>query len=230
MQTELSPKRQINHKVMRVIVGVIALALSPAVWVLSGGGDEITSISISYWTDARDVFVGSLIAVGFFLSAYNGTGDRKDWEFWLSKAACVFAVCVALFPTQGFNETHIAADWVQTAAGAIGLMPKTVHYGAAVLLFACLIALVLFFSVRAMKKGKPHRANTYRVIAALMMIGILCGGIIAVKGNLDGMIFWVEAWSLTLFGIGWLVAGSYRSDDLKAAETVEDYEKQHQIT
>ena len=36
MQTELSSKRQINHKVMRVIVGVIALLLSPVVWLLSG--------------------------------------------------------------------------------------------------------------------------------------------------------------------------------------------------
>ncbi len=200
-----------------MIVGAIALVLSPAVWILSGGGNELTSISISYWTDARDVFVGSLIAVGFFLSAYNGTGDRRDWEFWLSKAACVFAVCVALFPTEGFSSADIPADWIQAVAASIGLMPDRVHVGAAVLLFACLIALMWFFSVRAMNKDKPIRAYFYRVVAVLMAIGIACGLIVAIVGGLNGMTFWVEAWSLTLFGVGWLVAGSYRSEDHNAA-------------
>ena len=77
MQTELTSKRQINHKVMRVIVGVIALLLSPVVWFLSGSESELTSISIFSWADSRDVFVGSLIAVGFFLSVYNGLGHWK---------------------------------------------------------------------------------------------------------------------------------------------------------
>ncbi len=68
MQTNTAAKRQINYKTMRRIVGAIALLLAPVVWILSGE-PELTSISISYWTDSRDVFVGALIAIGFFLSA-----------------------------------------------------------------------------------------------------------------------------------------------------------------
>ena len=120
MQTNTAAKRQINYKTMRRIVGAIALLLAPVVWILSGE-PELTSISISYWTDSRDVFVGALIAIGFFLSAYNGAGEGKDWEFWLGKAAGVFATCVALFPTRGsqvqtfqqngFGQSQVPLAW-----------------------------------------------------------------------------------------------------------------------
>ena len=205
--------RQINYKVMRIIVGIIALLLSPTVWILSGVGSEMTSISISYWTDSRDIFVGSLVAVGFFLSAYNGSGNGRDLGYALSKAACVFAICVAFFPTGGFSKADIPAQWILAIADAIGLAPKTIHLIAAVLLFACLIVLMWTFSKRAKSKGKPGRARLYRGISILMgtgMIGIyLLGKVI----EIDDTFFWVEYWGLTLFGIGWIAAGSYKTED-----------------
>jgi len=208
MQEKAPAIRQINHKMMRVIVGVTALLLSPAVWLLSGDIKELTSISISYWTDSRDIFVGSLIAVGFFLSAYNGANEEKrDREYYLSKMACVFAICVALFPTKGFSELDIPAKWVRAIAETIGLEPQFIHIVSAGLLFACLIALMWFFSIRAMKKGKPHRAYFYRTVSILMG-----GGIIGLS-LISDTVFWVEVWGLTLFGLGWLVAGSYKSEN-----------------
>jgi len=207
MQTGLSSVRLVNHKILRVVVGVIALLLSPVVWLLAGNENELTSISISYWTDSRDVFVGSLIAVGFFLSAYNGTGNGRDWAYYLSKLACVFAICVAFFPTEGFSELDIPALWVRAIARSIGQEPASIHTGAAILFFACLIALMWSFSMRAMKKSKPHRAYFYRGVSILMVVGIV--GLPLVGGT----IFWVEVWGLTLFGLGWLAAGCYRSNN-----------------
>jgi hypothetical protein len=212
MQTNLSSRRQINHKVMRVIIGAIALLLSPIVWLLSGSENELTSISISYWTDSHDIFVGSLIVVGFFLSAYNGAGEKRDWEYYISKVAWVFAICVAIFPTVGFSDVDVPAEWVQAVSGLIGLAPETIHSGAAALLFICLIALMWFFSDRAMKKGKPKRAIFYRTVSVLMGSGIVGLLVIGNVLKLNDTIFWVEVWGLTLFGIGWLVAGSYRTD------------------
>ncbi len=213
MQTGVFSKRQINHKIMRIVVGIIALLLSPTVWFLSGGENELTSISISYWTDSRDVFVGSLIAVGFFLSAYNGEGDGRDWEYYLSKAACVFAICVAIFPTEGFSYVYTPAKWVRTISELIRLTPETIHSCAAVLLFMCLIALMWFFSVRAMGKGKSSRAYFYRGVSILMVVGIVGMPLVGKVFELNDTIFWVEVWELTLFGIGWLVAGSYKTDN-----------------
>lgn len=210
MQTDLSSKRQINHKTMRVIVGIIALFLSPTVWIIAP--ENLTSISISYWTDSHDIFVGSLIVVGFFLSAYNGMGNGRDWEYWLSKAACVFAVCVALFPTKGFFDTDKPANWIQAFANFIGLTPRFIHNASAILLFACLVGLLIFFSRRAKKKNKHLRAKVYLVLNALMICGMGIVYLVVESINRDDSIFWVEAWGLSFFGMGWFVAGTYRSE------------------
>jgi hypothetical protein len=205
-------KREISYKTMRVVVGTIAILLAPAVHVFSGSQDGLTSISISYWTDARDIFVGSLIAVGFFLFAYNGEGGKADWEFYLSKAACLFAVCVALFPTTGYSDLNVPPAWAARSAGFFGLRPQHIHYGAAVLLFACLIAMMWFFSFRALRKGKRGRAYFYRAVALLM-----AGGIMALLGlghtlGWNNTVLYVEVWGLSLFGIGWLAAGTYKTE------------------
>lgn len=215
MQSDLDLKRQFNHKAMRVFVGVTALLLSPTVMVLSGCFRDLTSISISYWTDARDVFVGSLISIGFFLFAYNGTGQKRDWEYWLSKFACVFAICIALFPTTGFRDEDKPAEWVRHVACLFGFSVEKIHNGSAVLLFVCLIALMWFFSARAKIKGKHGRAMFYRVVSVLMGGGIVVGYVVGSYLEFKAATFWIELWGLTLFGIGWLVAGTYRSEDQK---------------
>lgn len=205
-------KREINYKTMRVVVGIIAILLAPLVHFFSGSQEELTSISISYWTDARDIFVGSLVAVGFFLFAYNGEGGKADWEFYLSKAACLFAVCVALFPTTGYSNVNVAPAWTATLSGALGLRPTHVHYCAAILLFACLIVMMWFFSYRALRKNKRSRAYFYRLVAILMALGI---GALFVIGRMlgwDNTVWYVEVWGLSLFGIGWLAAGTYKTE------------------
>ncbi len=209
MPTKPSSKRQINYKVMRVIIGVIAILLAPVVWFLSGVGDELTSVSISYWTDSHDVFVGSLVVVGFFLSAYNGGGDGRDTEYYISKAACVFAICVAVFPTKGFSDIDIPVSWVRAIAEFIGLASNSIHHTTAILLFACLMVLMWFFSKHAMDKGESVRAGIYRGVVVLMVVGAVVLFWIGKEYEWSDTIFWIELWELTLFGFGWLVAGTY---------------------
>lgn len=204
--------RQINYKVMRVIVGCIAILLAPTVYWLSGSENEFTSISISYWTDSRDIFVGALIAVGFFLSAYNGAGGEKDWEYFLSKAACIFAVCVALFPTKGFSNLDVPAKWVLAITETTKIPSIYIHNGSAILLFACLITMMWFFSNRAMRKGKSGRAYFYRTVSVLMSVGIVGLFVYGRITNSNYMVLLIEIWGLTLFGFGWLVAGSYKTE------------------
>ena len=45
-----------------------------------------------------------------------------------------------------------------------------------------------------------------------MVVGIAGLFLIGKVLEREDTIFWVEVWGLTLFGLGWLVAGSYRSD------------------
>jgi len=214
METTEQPVRVINHKTMRKVIGLIAIQMPVAVVLLSGRpAADLSSISISYWTTSHDIFVGSLIAVAFFLFAYNGTGAcRRDIEFWLGKAACIFAIVVAFFPTTDFNDcTDCAPGWVMSLADWVSLKPHQLHYPAAILLFSCLVLMMSFFSLRAKNKGEYARANIYFTISLSMLIGM---PLIYVVGEYTGWyesVFWVEFVGLLLFGIGWLVAGTYTS-------------------
>lgn len=208
---------------MRKIIGAIAFFLAPVTFFLSDVSYPVDSISATYWTHSGDLFVGSLMVVGFFLAAYNGTGGR-DWEFYLSKIAAVLTVCVALFPTKGpCLPTNSAAElpckelpppsW--TADIAFGILPKHIHNYTAVALFICLFFLLWFFSNRAKRKGKDARALLYRFLAGLMIAGMVFSYLLVefVLGRSD-TILWVESFGLTVFGAGWLVAGSYANQDL----------------
>lgn len=204
---------------MRVIIGVIAILLAPVVLLLKEPHLLLSSISISYWTDAHDIFVGALVAVGFFLSAYNGTSGTRDWEFYLSKVACFCALCVALFPTTGFTDKHAPPRWTASVAGVFGTQPVYIHYIAAVLLIACLVALMWFFSVKAKAKNTKasrDRAITYRILAVLMIGGIAGLYALGEMQNWHNTILIVEWWALTLFGAGWLRAGTYKDEPVGA--------------
>ncbi len=222
MPAETALKRQINYKVMRVIIGLIAILLSPVVYMLSGVGSELTSISISYWTDSHDIFVGSLVVVGFFLSAYNGGGEGIDIEYITSKLACVYAICVATFPTKGFTSQDVPYSWVRAIADSIGMTSNSIHNATAILLFMCLIVLIWFFSVHAMEKGAPTRAWIYRGIIALMVVGAALIALLWKLFEWKDTLFYVEFWELTLFGAGWLVAGTYRDSKQEVQEEDRD--------
>lgn len=59
-----------DHRTLRLIVGGIAFSFSLVVFLLA---TTITSsISSSYHTNARDVFVGFLFVIGALLIAYKG--------------------------------------------------------------------------------------------------------------------------------------------------------------
>ena len=212
--TKSNQGRIINHKVLRQGTGFIAFCLPFVVWWLSNEA-KLSSISYSYWTDSRDIFVGSLVAVAFFLAAYNGTGEcRKDTEYWLSKLAGFFALIVALVPTSccKANQLNCSCDvpaWVDTITGGNNLV---IHNIAAVLLFVCLYMIINFFTRRAKAKGKDGRSNFYWFVSLLMLIGMPVLYYIGETNNWYDSLFWVELFGLVLFGIGWFVAGTYKSD------------------
>ena len=73
-----------DYHTIRLLIGLIALTFP---WVVSIRASRITpSISWSYWTNARDLFVGLLFVIGAFLVSYKGhkpTLHRDDvGKFW----------------------------------------------------------------------------------------------------------------------------------------------------
>lgn len=223
MPSQQYNSRIVNHKFLRRAIGIIALNLWWVVQWLKGVDDELTSISVSYWTESGDIFVGSLVAISFFLSAYNGTSDSgRDMEFWLSKFAGFFALLVGLFPAGcafefckkiGGCDQNIACfgipSWVDTLS--FGYSPN-IHNISAVLLFVCLYLLIFFFARRAKSKGKLIRSRFYLGVSICMVIGMPVLYFVGWYQEWTDIIYWVEVMGLILFGIGWLVAGSYKTE------------------
>lgn len=185
-----------DYRALRLLVGIIALTLPFAVSFISLV--PLPSVSASYYTDARDAFVGMLFVVGSFLWAYNG---HSPTEARASKLASLAAVFVAIFPT--------SCETCPVDSTAV------IHYSAAAVLFA-ILAFFCFGPFRKNTKGvkgkKGRRSKIYFVCGWVIvgsMLG-LCIMKLTVPGNTLSLLratYWIEAISLTAFGIAWIVAG-----------------------
>ena len=87
-----------SYLLMRVLIGVIAVLLPLTLilvnWAIGHG--FASSMSGYYYTPMRNIFVGSLWAIGVFLISYDGY-DLADRV--ITDVAGLCAVCIACFPT-----------------------------------------------------------------------------------------------------------------------------------
>lgn len=199
-----------DYRTIRLLIGMIAM-LFPLVIRLRAG--EMTdSISWSYYTNARDLFVGLLFVIGAFLASYKGHKSTEDAMGWLGAFA---AMGVALFPTSYCIGKGCPSD-----------SSSVFHYFGAIVLFSTTVYFCLFpFSNRALAKLKrdgelslkvtespvKRRLYTYRICGWAIIVVMVCL-LIATAVGFDGirnMTFWAEAFALEFFGIAWGVASQY---------------------
>jgi hypothetical protein len=187
-----------DYRALRLLMGLIAFTIPFVVTIIAS--ERLLSISASYYTGARDVFVGMLFIVGAFLFAYNGHTKAQSYT---SKVASLAAIAVALFPT---SCDHCTMD---TSAA--------VHYVGAFILFSILTYFCLgpFRKGTRGKGGKKGRRSKIYLICGWIMVGCMVGlGIFKIA--LDDEVFakfrityWAEAVALCSFGVAWMVAGKY---------------------
>jgi len=215
----------ISYLTLRKIIGLLGLLLpvllvvgsivfSTCVWP-----DIQSSISGYYHTIMRDLFVGILCVVAFFLFAYEGY-SRADAV--AGKAACVFALGVAFFPTrmdEPFTVCTIrpvfATYWVSELL-TLDAVSK-IHYLSAALLFATFtfFSLVLFTKSKGKQtKQKVKRNFIYRVCGAVMALCIVVLGFYFAFLEHTWLstykpVFWLESLALWAFGISWLTKGEF---------------------
>jgi len=216
---------------IRLMIGAIAL-LFPVVVLLSAPG--ITpSLSWSYYTGARDLFVGLLFVIGAFLVSYQGHKQTLQ-----KKAAGKFRKWV------GENQETFVAMVGGVAAGAAAVAPTAkcftadclvptaiLHYVGATILFAatayfCLVAFVGRVRAKlAADEGSRASKKTAKALLApkRLRIGVylFCGwGIVLIMlasivaaitrfYPISNFTFWMETVSLELFGFAWLTASHY---------------------
>ncbi|WP_218312484.1 hypothetical protein [Alteromonas antoniana] len=228
--------KDIDYRVLRLIVGTIAISIAVVCtvlfWVSTDTRIIPTSISVTYHLGARDFFVGALFAVGGFLLAYKGWTDS---EFRLAKIAGICAILVAVNPTsidkrwvdnvplpfdqtkcKTFDEENNApADDYRCITTGTKITP-VIHGAAAFALIGILFFYCVGFYRRAREKLKTHhsmgrikrRIVVYFMCAAAMVVSAVVGGCMQLINTApdNTAIFWVEFVCLWAFGISWLVA------------------------
>jgi uncharacterized membrane protein len=197
----------ISYMTLRRLVGFLGIAL-PFVLVIGGwlifGVGQQSSISSYYYTPMRNVFVGTLCVIGFFLLSYRGY-ERKDNI--AGNLACLFAVGVALFPTAPDAN-------VSPRAAIIG----HVHLTFAAAFFATLIYFSLCLFTKTAPDARPTRQKLRRnamykacgYVMAVCMLTILA--ITLIPGARQALqayasVFWLEGLAVIAFGISWLTKG-----------------------
>jgi hypothetical protein len=185
-----------DYRALRLLMGAIAFALPFIVTLVSS--TTLPSISASYYTEARDIFVGLLFVVSAFLMAYNG---HTTSEAWASRAASLAAMVAALYPT--------------SCEGCAADILSTIHYFAAVVLFS-ILAYFCLGPFRKNTKGQPgkkgRRAKIYFacgwvIVVCMLTIGISKLAMTEEVRNSLYITYWGESIALWAFGVAWIVSG-----------------------
>ena len=187
---------------LRFGIGAIGLLLPLVLpfgnWIFVQFGHETeilpSSMSSSYYTSTRNIFVGGLCALGVFLVGYRFSARDDKW----STVAGIFAIAVALCPTAPKVPTSY-----QTAIGLAHLS------FAGILLTA--LAMFCIWSFRDPAVEERRRVNHAYLTAGILILAFLAVAVIA------GALHWGDHWTLTplyvcetlsvwAFGGAWIAA------------------------
>ncbi|WP_131801596.1 DUF998 domain-containing protein [Cognatiyoonia koreensis] len=216
MNVEHGRDMVMSYTRVRNALGVLGMLL-PVFLIIGGVLDNERiepTISDFYHTTYRDLFVGTLCAIGVFLISYRGY-RREKGEFinddWLATSAGIAAFGVALFPNE--SQTGQIATMTQANLG-IDMTP-VFHYSAALVFFSSLAAFCL---VKFPRGAKLHRKRVYHWCGYTILLCLALTAIAAAFKNFypgpirdvviaNNLIFWFEAFGIWAFGLSWLVKG-----------------------
>jgi hypothetical protein len=194
-----------SYQTLRKAVGWVAFLLPLALaipWWLLGNHVLPTSVSGYYYTGMRNLFEGSLCAIGLFNFCCRGY-DLQDELAGIFSALCAFGV--AFFPTSPERATphqKLIADW---------------HYVFASFLFATLAVFCLFLFTmsahgRVLTPRKKVRNVVYHACGYIILASIAAILAFKLMGRIYligsfGAMFIFETTALFAFGFAWLVKG-----------------------
>jgi len=203
-----------SYLTQRLLIGLLAVLLPVAVvvigWLMGYGVQP--SISGYYYTPLRNVFVGTLCAIGVFLVSYNGydLADRL-----ITDLAGLCTICISFFPT-------VPVSGATAHQAFIG----DIHLGFAGGAFCALALMSLRFAKReptpaglppwervkyAFGFTKPGLSPaprwellTYRIAGVVI---VLCVPLAFALTPLTYSLLVIEWVMLTSFGVAWFVKG-----------------------
>jgi len=175
------------------------------------------SISHYYFSNLRELFTGTLCAVGLFLIRYDGYKNESIWknDSLLTNIAGAMAFGVALVPTEPIVGSQLL---IYTIIPYDCCWLKCVHYGFAAVLFLIFALLAInVFTIGQKDEIKQPKSlwnenNIYRFCGYSI---IACMALLFVFSKLNWFMYstlFFEALSLMLFGIAWLIKGRALGD------------------
>jgi hypothetical protein len=196
------PSQQIpsfSSKAIRLMVGVIPFILPILVSLIAF--TRLTSISASYYTRARDVFVGLLFVLGALLFVYKG---HTKTENWIANLGGLAAIIAALFPMACDLCTRGYTFYIHAISGNV-LFGVTAYF--------CLGPFRHSTKDKNWIKAK-RRENIYSIcgfgIIACMMILLVLGVLMTTdQKGIWTPVYWGEFVMLWLFSAAWNVAAKW---------------------
>jgi len=226
----------IKFKSLRNCIGLLGLILPFIILFIARGYQGCNclqnSISHYYYTMAGPIFVGVLCCLGLILIFYP-TPDPKSTPYstcnWrvcklikpgydgpLTTISGVFAICVAIFPTDSDLNSNCALFCYDSS-----LLRSSFHYfsAATMLLIFSYMSICIFTRANdpnwKNNKWKVLRNRVYIWSGMITFISILAVALIAIIEHSTSKTFpktstyWLEVSALVPFGISWLVKGGF---------------------
>jgi hypothetical protein len=198
---ELAVSYLFLRRAIGLIGSLLPIALALGYALSTGHWRLLASMSSYYYSDMRNVFVGSLCAVGVFLICYR----YRHWDDVFATIGGVCAIGVAVCPTRPADATRLAAT--------VGVLH--VVFAA---LFLVNMALMCWFLFTLTDRpagqrtaAKNARNLLYRVCAVLVVAFTALAGLSSFVSQSFGdrvhPLFWCEALATFAFGLAWFVKG-----------------------
>lgn len=196
-----------SYLTIRRAIGLSGLALP--ITLLAGGwlaGVPIQDNMSSYYhTAMRDIFVGTLCAIGVFLFCYRG----YDWiENWSANVGGVSALGIALFPLDAGSNPLVQESivgYLHTISGGVFFLTLAFYS-------------LYHFPRDSRRENEPHlleRAFVYRSSGLVILAAMLAmGGYLFLLSestketlNAFNFLFWMEWVAVWAFASAWLAKG-----------------------
>jgi hypothetical protein len=181
-------------------------------WVgLIFGVEFQASISTYYHTPMRDIFVGSMIAIGAFLWFYQGVTTVENFAL---NCAGILAIVVALTPTAFLEMDGQVKCQTFTTFPMRGISETTASYihGTSAIIFFIAIAFVcIFTSCETLKAiSNPVRRKFYRKIynflgAGMIIFPVSSAILLLSSSQRSKTIYFIELAAVWSFSAYWIV-------------------------
>jgi len=205
VQDNITKHITLTYVNLRVGIAIIAFSLPVVLmlWSLFSAEMLLPSISAYYHTPMRDVFVGSLVAVGACLYLYKGFSDRENKAL---NCAGIFAVAVAFLPTCIPDVDTMNNEMCDQGLRCV---VKWLHRISAFLFFVPVAYVSTFRGSDTVEliddeKIRKKYLNLYRVIGPMMIVLPALAAIFFLATDNESIIFFVETAAIWAFALFWL--------------------------